>query len=164
MTRYKTIIGRSEFIEFPGLLLSKIPAKTDTGAHGSSIHASNIKVVKKKGKEYLKFTLLDKHPSYQYSREVETPNFSRVTVSNSFGGLQERYAVNFKVKLAGKVFTTEFNLADRSVKVFPVLLGRKLLNKRFLVDSNITNIDRKTLKENLKLKLIEDDEPVGNYN
>jgi hypothetical protein len=160
MSKYKSIIGRGEFIELPDFLLPKIPAKTDTGAYTSSIHATNIKEIKKNGKKMLKFHIMDSHPSYHYSREVETAHYSSVTVSNSFGEMQERYAVNLKVKMAGKVFITEFTLADRSVKTFPVLLGRKLLNKRFLVDPNVTNIDRKTLKDNLKLKLVEDDEPA----
>jgi hypothetical protein len=162
MSKYKAIIGRAEFIELADFELSKVPAKTDTGAYSSSIHAKNIAIVTKRGKEYLRFDLLADHPAYNRSHSVETRRFSVVTVSNSFGEAQKRYAVKLRVRLASKKFLTEFTLADRSVKTFPVLLGRQLLNKRFLVDPNVTNIDRKTLKEKLHLKLIHDDEPVDN--
>ncbi len=162
MSKYKAIIGRGELIELPDSGLVKVPAKTDTGAYSSSIHATNIRIVTKRGKKYLQFDLLNGHPAYDQSKRVETLRYEVVKVSNSFGEVQERYAVKLKVKLAGKKFMTEFTLADRSVKTFPVLLGRQLLNKRFLVDSNVTNIDRKTLKNKLKLKLIKDDEPVDN--
>jgi hypothetical protein len=158
MAKYKTIIGRAELIDFPIRLLADVPAKTDTGAYLSAIHATDIKEVTRKGKKVLKFTLLGGHASYPYSREIELPHYEIKTVENSFGVKQERYAVKFKVKLAGKVFFTEFTLADRSTKVFPILLGRTFLNKRFMVDTDIAHIDRKLLKEKLKDWLAKDDQ------
>ncbi len=158
MAKYKTIIGRAELIDFPARLLTDIPAKTDTGAYLSAIHATDIKEVKKKnGKTVLRFHLLGGHPSSLYSREIEVDNFTRKTVENSFGVKQERYVVIFKVKLAGKVFKSEFSLADRSKKPFPILLGRTLINKRFIVDTDIAHIDQKQLKKNLKDWLAKDD-------
>ena len=158
MAKYKTIIGRAELLDFPARLLTDIPAKTDTGAFLSAIHATDIKeVTKKNGKKALKFHLLGGHPSSPYSREIEVDNYTRKTVENSFGEKQERYVVSFKVRLAGKVFRSEFSLADRSKKIFPILLGRTLLNKRYLVDTDIAHIDRKVLKEKLKDWLKKDD-------
>lgn len=157
MAKYKTIIGRAETVDFPARLLVDVPAKTDTGAFLSAIHATDIHEVTRKGKKVLKLTLLGNHSSYPYSREIEVSNYSIKTVENSFGGKQERYSVKFKVKLAGKVFMSEFTLADRSTKVFPILLGRTFLNKRFMVDTDIAHIDRKILKEKLKDWLAKDD-------
>ncbi len=160
MAKYKSIIGRAEFIELPVFGMSKIPAKTDTGAYSSAIHAVNITLSTKNDKQYLDFDVLGGHAAYDKARHVRTSRFHVVNVSNSFGEVQQRYAVNLRVKLAGKKFLTEFTLADRSNKTFPVLMGRQLLNNRYLVDPNVTNIDRKTLKQKLKLKLIKADEPV----
>ncbi len=158
MAKYKTIIGRAEIIDLPARLLTDIPAKTDTGAYLSSIHATNIKEVKKKnGKTVLKFKILDGHAAYPYSREIEMPNYSKTIVENSFGERQERYKVEFKVRIGGKIFRSPFTLADRSKKVFPVLLGRTLINKRFVVDTDIAHIDRKILKDKLKDWLAKDD-------
>lgn len=158
MAKYKTIIGRAELLDFPVRFLTEIPAKTDTGAYLSSVHASDIKIVTRKGKKMLSFNLLGNHPSYPLSREVEIANYTLKTVENSFGVKQERYAVKFKVKIAGKIFMSEFTLADRSTKVFPILLGRTLLNKRFMVDTDIAHIDRKLLKQKLKDWLAKDDQ------
>jgi hypothetical protein len=157
MVKYKTIIGRAETIDFPARLLVDVPAKTDTGAYLSAIHATDIKEVTRKGKKVLKFTLLGNHASYPYSRELEVTNYELKTVENSFGVKQQRYTVKFKVKLAGKVFVSEFSLADRSTKVFPILLGRTFLNKRFMVDTDFANIDRRILKDKLKDWLDKDD-------
>lgn len=157
MAKYKTIIGRAETIDFPARLLVDVPAKIDTGAYYSAIHATDIKEVIRKGKKVLKFTLLGNHPSFPYSREIEIPNYSTKSIENSFGHKQDRYMIKLKVKVAGKIFFTEFTLADRSTKVFPILLGRTSLNKRFMVDTDIAHIDRKILKEKLKDWLAKDD-------
>ncbi|MBP6962057.1 ATP-dependent zinc protease [Candidatus Saccharibacteria bacterium] len=158
MSKYKTIIGRAELLDFPAKLISDVPAKTDTGAYMSSIHATHIREVKKKnGKTVLKFNLLGGHPAYPYSREIEVQKFSTTMVENSFGERQQRYKVEFKVHMAGKVFRTSFTLADRSTKTFPILIGRTLLNKRFIVDTTVVHVDRKHLKKQMKEWLDKDD-------
>jgi hypothetical protein len=48
--------------------------------------------------------------------------------------------------MGGQTCTTGFTLADRKSKIFPVLVGRTLLNKRFIVDTSITNVKRLDLK------------------
>jgi hypothetical protein len=158
MAKYKTVIGRAESIDFPEVLLVDVPAKIDTGAYISAIHATDIKEVTRNGKKKLKFTLLGDHSSYSYSRELEVSSYSIKVIENSFGAKQERYLVNFKVRLAGKVFRADFTLADRSTKVFPILLGRTFLNRRYMVDTDIAHIDRKILKEKLKDWLEKDDQ------
>jgi hypothetical protein len=158
MTRHKTIIGRAESIDFPLILLSDVPAKIDTGAYISAIHATDVKEVTRRRKKVLKFTLLNNHASFPYSRELEVSDYYTANIENSFGHKQERYVIKLKVKIAGKVFVTDFTLADRSKKVFPILLGRTLLSKRFIVDTDIAHIDRKILKEKLRDWLEKDDQ------
>lgn len=160
MAKYKTIIGRAELLDLPARLLTDIPAKTDTGAYYSSIHAENItEVTNKKGKKVLQFDLLANHSAYGFDREaVQFEHYETAKVSNSFGEEQVRYKVNMKVRMAGKVFITPFTLADRSKKPFPILMGRTLINKRFMVDTDITHVDRRKLKDGLKEWLKKDDE------
>jgi hypothetical protein len=158
MAKYKTIIGRAESIDFPEILLVDVPAKIDTGAYISAVHATDIKEVTRNGKKKLKFTLLGSHGSYSYSRELEVSHYSTKLIENSFGAKQQRYLVEFKVRLAGKVFKTDFTLADRTGKIFPILLGRTFLNKRYMVDTDIAHIDRKILKEKLRDWLEKDDQ------
>ena len=66
----------------------------------------------------------------------------------------------FKTKWKRKIFKTEFTLTDRSVKTYPILLGRKTLNKRYLVDSAKSHIDRKELKKKFNIDLQEDLEVI----
>lgn len=157
MARYKSIIGRYEFITFPDYLLFDIPAKIDTGANYSSIHAEDIKIITKNGVKQLEFTLMQGHKSYDYSRKIVVKEFRTSQIENSFGHSERRYVVTLKCKLANKVFKTDFTLADRSKKAFPILLGRKLLSGRFVIDTSMNNISQKVLKEKLPQVLKEDD-------
>jgi len=157
MAKYKSIIGRAENIHFPARELSNIPAKVDTGAYLSAIHATAIEeVTKKSGKKVLSFRLLEGHPASDTSKKIQVTGYTKTKIQNSFGHSQERYVVKFKVSIGGKTFITEFTLADRSMKVFPVLLGRKLLSRRFLVDTELAHIERSILKTKMKDWLIKD--------
>lgn len=153
---HKVIIGRSEVLTFVGSDAINVPAKTDTGAFRSAVHASNI-IVNEQG--VLSFDLLGGHPVCgAMAHRVEAEEFNKVMISNSFGHEEERYEVKLKVKLGPKVFHARFTLADRSKKIYPILLGRKLLNHRFLVDSSETSLDRVTLKRQYGIEFPNDEE------
>jgi len=152
---HKVIIGRSELLGFVDGGVS-VPAKTDTGAYRSAVHASNIAV----GEDnILRFDLLGGHPVCgNMSRRIEAEEYTKVWVANSSGYREERYEVRLKVKLGPKVFHARFTLADRSKKIYPILLGRKLLNHRFLVDSSKTSLDRVALKQQYNVEFPNDEE------
>lgn len=152
---HKVVIGRSELLSFVDADAPQVPAKTDTGAYRSAVHATNISVVD----GVLSFDLLGGHPVCgALSKTLHTEDFKQVTVANSFGHEEQRYEVKLKVKLGPKIFHARFTLADRSKKIYPVLLGRKLLNHRFLVDSAETSLDRITLKKQYGIDFPADEE------
>jgi hypothetical protein len=144
MSSYPVIIGRFEYIDLVDVF-DVIPAKIDTGANRSSIHATNFRVVEQDGKDILEFTLLG-HPAYDKSHKLTTDIFSTVEVKSSNGHISKRYKVDLKVKLGYKIFNTSFTLADRSSNVFPVLVGREALRKRFIVDPDRTGVKRSEIK------------------
>lgn len=153
---HKTIIGRSEMLEIIDAGNLKVPAKTDTGAYRSSIHASNIKV----GDDgILRFDLLIGHPTHvKKIDQISTDTYSRVTVVNSFGQREKRYEIKLRVKLGPKVFTASFSLADRSGNKYPVLLGRQLLNDRFLIDTTKSNVNATLMKKQFGIDFRGDEE------
>jgi len=151
----KVVIGRSESIDFVGTDVLDVPAKIDTGAYRSALHASDI--VLKDG--LLSFNILGNHPVCgNMTHKIETRDFNEVRIANSFGHAEDRYEVRLKVKIGSEVFTTSFSLADRSKKVYPVLLGRKLLSNRYLVDTSKSTIDRRELKERFNVDFPQDSE------
>lgn len=152
---HKVIIGRSELLTFVGTDAIGVPAKADTGAYRSAVHASDIVVEN----GILSFNLLGGHPVCgAMAHRVTAEEYKTVWVANSFGHREQRYEVKLKVKLGPKIFHAQFTLADRSKKIYPILLGRKLLNHRFLVDSSETSLDRVALKKQYGIEFPNDEE------
>lgn len=152
---HKLIIGRSERLTFVDTHIVDVPAKVDTGAYRSAIHAGDI--VEQDGE--LSFTLLANHPVCgAMAKRMSTTRYTQVTVANSFGHEEVRYEVRLKVKIGPKVFVAKFTLADRSKKIYPILLGRTMLNGRFLIDTDESAIDRVRLKQEYGIELPADEE------
>jgi len=149
----KQIIGRREMVDFPELELFEVEAKIDTGAFTSAIHCNNIKEVNlPNGRRAIYFELLDEsHPAYNH-KAFEFTEFSLRNVKSSFGDVQERYVIRTTVIIHGQKIETEFSLSDRSDLKYPVLLGRTLLRKRFIVDVSRKNLSLKAKNKARKTK------------
>lgn len=126
-----THIGRTAKADFPDDGARNVLVKIDTGADASSIWASDIFV----DDEYqLHFTLFAKESPYYSGTRHVTSTYKVSLVRNSTGNRQVRYRVRLPIVLAGRRVRGSFTLADRSHSEYPVLIGCKLLNKKFLVD------------------------------
>ena len=134
--KIRKVIGRREWISFPELGLLNIEAKIDTGAYTSSLHCKELKEFKKNGQDYVSFLLLDPlHPLFE-NNLIEWPVYKVKPVKNSFGQVENRIFIKTKLDFFDKIYEVEISLADRSGMDYPVLLGRKVLKKRFLVDAS----------------------------
>lgn len=144
------IIGRKDKADFPSLEIKSLDVKIDSGAYSCSIHCDQIEVVERDGKNVLEVIFLDKdHPKYT-GKKFYFEQFKKKKVKSSTGYQQERYFIPLEVSLFGKVFVTDFSLTSRNGLRNPVLLGRKLLNKQFLIDSSQMNLSHKLMKSKLK--------------
>lgn len=137
------IIGRLERIDFPEWDLFDIDAKIDTGAYTSSLHCHHIEPFSKKGRSFVRFNLLDPSHATYNKKNLELPVHATKSIKSSNGSTEQRYIVKTIIRLLDKEFKAELSLADRSEMRYPVLLGRKLINKRFLVD-----VSKKYLSDN----------------
>jgi hypothetical protein len=133
----KRVIGRTEVIDFPEWGIEQVRAKVDTGAYTSAIHCSKVRLIKIRNEERLSFYL----PAHrgEKRRRMMADKFTLKAIKNSFGVVEMRYIVQTRVTLFGKTFRAEFSLADREKMRFPVLLGRKFLRNRFIVDVSLEN-------------------------
>jgi hypothetical protein len=124
------ILGRSDRVDLPGLGLTDIHAKVDTGAYTSSLHCSRAEVVG----GVLEFILLDEeHPEFT-GMPFRFKKYVQREVKNSFGEAELRYVIQTKVKIFDRTIRAEFSLSNRGNLKFPVLLGRKILRNRFFID------------------------------
>lgn len=139
----KVEVGRTELVSLVEYELSSIPSKIDTGAYLSSIHTTDIhETIDENGNKVLQVYLLGGHPGVEKGKSFSFSSYDRVLVENSFGHRERRYVIELKVRLRGKTCTSTFTLSDRSTKAFPILIGRKLLNGRFVVDTTQAAIER----------------------
>lgn len=128
-----TVIGRAEKIDFIDHNVQGVIAKVDTGADGSSLWASDIS---RHADGSLSFVLFGKKNPFYTGTPIILPKgeYTQTRVANSFGDKELRYVVKLRVRVHGRVIRASFSLADRSTKTYPILLGRRFLHKKFLVD------------------------------
>jgi hypothetical protein len=126
------IIGMTDRVDFPDLGLTDVPAKIDTGALTSALHCHDVWLVQSETHSILHFRTIDQHG--QVSRPFTRNQYSQRMIRNSFGVAELRYVIELRLVLFGEIIQTEFSLADRQQLRFPVLLGRRLLRNRFVVD------------------------------
>lgn len=128
MSKSKTTIGSEEFISLPELDLNTVHARVDTGAAISSL---GVKWIEEED-GIISCLLPNK-------KVVTFDSYKKKVIKSSFGHTEERYVVKLLINVLGRKVRTEFTLADRSKMKFPVLLGRKLLKGKFIVDVDFKN-------------------------
>lgn len=139
----KQIIGSTDKIDLPGFELEDIPCKIDTGARTSTLHCSNVHLLVEDDVEYLCFKLYDKKFGIHNRQEYRIKDFKVRNVRSSNGILDERYVIKSTVVIYGKKIKTEFTLSFRETMKFPILLGKRLLKGRFLVDVSLNDLNYK---------------------
>lgn len=139
----KRCIGRRDKVDLPELELEDIDVKIDTGAYTSSLHVKGIKEIKRKGQLWVRFKLKHPHHPAYNNKRIKLPVFAHKRIKNSFGEIEMRYIIKTTMVVFGKSYTTEFSLADRSQMECPVLIGRKFLYRKFLVDVNQKDLSYK---------------------
>jgi hypothetical protein len=129
------IVGKYEWVFFPEVQASAVHAKIDTGARTSTIHAAYLHVEQKNGKEILICRLLgDKKKTFTFDK------YSIKKVKSSNGMEESRFTVSLEVIFANKKMKAQFTLSSRGSMNFPVLIGRNILKRGFLVDVSKTYV------------------------
>lgn len=142
-------LGRYDRVDLPGMGLTNIHAKIDTGAYTSSLHCRQARVVNGR----LEFVLLDEeHPEFT-GMKFTADDYRVRDIKNSFGEVETRYVITTTVRIYGEIITTQFSLSNRGSLKFPILLGRKILRNRFLIDvskRNLSFVDKRKREKLLK--------------
>lgn len=130
----KIIIGHRDHLSLPEFGLEDIPCKIDTGAYTSTIHCSRVRILEKDDQTYLSFRLYDPKFGITTKKEFLYKQYSERRVRSSNGMLDYRYSINTTVVIFGKKIKTEFTLSFREKMRYPILLGRRFLKNKFIVD------------------------------
>lgn len=130
-----TIVGWREWVSLPGVDVSWIKAKIDTGARTSSLHAFDIVEFRRRRRHFVRFGI---HPWQDTDEDVVVvvcPVHDRRIVRSSSGHTEERIVVLLEVVLRGHPVQAEVTLTNRDEMGFRMLIGREVLRQGFVVDS-----------------------------
>lgn len=123
------IIGANALVNVGGRV--DVPAKVDTGADSSSIWATNIKI-RKDGT--LTFRLFGEGSPFYSGKIFKRTDYKVAVVRSATGEEQIRYRTHIPLEISGKKIRVLFNLSDRSRNNYPILIGRRTISSKFLVD------------------------------
>ena len=124
-------VGWRELVSLPELGLAGIPAKIDTGARTSSLHADVLDDFMRGGERFVRFAV-DWDGQRHFCEAVHV-DVRGITSSN--GDQQTRFVIKTPLMIGKIRFRAEISLADRSQMQFPMLIGRTALRRRMVVDS-----------------------------
>lgn len=134
MKQHKKILGWREWVALPELGVDALKCKVDTGAKTSALHAYYVEPFEAEGKSMVRFGL---HP-HQNDTETEIECVAEIfdvrTVSDSSGHKEERYVIKTPLRIGSETFTAELTLTNRDAMKFRMLLGRRAMEHRFVVD------------------------------
>lgn len=139
----KKTIGRIDKADFPALELYDLDIKIDTGAYTSSIHCHSAKVEEN---ELICIFHEEDHPLHT-GKEVRFKEFKTARVKSSNGIIQRRYKVKTTIVIFDKKYSINLTLSMRDDMRFPVLIGRRFLSNKFIVDVTKKNISYLTKKQ-----------------
>jgi hypothetical protein len=124
-------VGWREVVSLPKLGLFGIPAKIDTGARTSSLHAHVLEEFWRDGERFVRFAV--DWGGERHHCEAVHVDLRGITSSN--GDQQTRFVIKTPLVIGNLRFRAEISLADRSQMQFPMLIGRTALRRRMVVDS-----------------------------
>lgn len=125
------VVGWRELASLPELGLEAMPAKIDTGARTSSLHACDLEEVFRDDKRLVRFAV----DWGGARRTCEAVPVDVRGVRSSNGALEHRFVIKTPLRIGNLTFKAEVTLADRSEMQFPMLIGRTALRRRMVVDS-----------------------------
>ena len=133
--REKKVVGWKEQVALPDLKIKSVIAKIDTGANLATIDADDIKFVTRKDVKYVKFTVKKRNNTV---RKTSAPlaGFKRIRSSN--GDVEKRPYIKTDILMDGITKNIELTLTDRGPMDYTMLIGRKALGRRWIVNPSIS--------------------------
>jgi hypothetical protein len=132
-----TTIGWREWVALPELGVASVKVKIDTGARSSSLHAWDVTVVEGAGRAGLarvRFVLHPRQRDMDETVEAEADLVAVRAVRSSNGEVESRPVIRTRVVIGGRRFPIELTLTRRDEMGFRMLLGRRALRRRFVID------------------------------
>jgi hypothetical protein len=146
-----TIIGFREWVSLSELQLPAIKAKIDTGAKTSSLHAYDIKLIKKNEKDFVQFKVHPMQKDDSFIVDCEALLIDQRTVTDSGGHKESRFVIQTTIQMGKLKKKIELTLTNRIGMKYRMLIGREAL-RQFYIDTSQSYLLGKSLKQKEYLK------------
>jgi hypothetical protein len=124
------VVGFTETVRlFPGDITLR--AKVDTGARSSSLHAQDILIFERGGRQWVKFHVTNRENRTQ---TFERPIVRRVRIRDLGRKSQIRPVILMGICMHNVFRITEVNLSNRAGFNFQLLVGRRFMRQAVIVD------------------------------
>lgn len=129
----KVLIGWREWVALPGIGISSIKAKIDTGARTSALHALDIETYQFQDQLRVRFAVKPHHDAEERIL-CDTEVVDQRHVRDSGGRSEERLVIRSTIRITDKTWPMEITLTDRSEMRFEMLLGRTAMRGKVQID------------------------------
>lgn len=130
----------------PELEIHRIKAKMDTGAKTSALHATKIRYQRRDEQIWVEFSVHPDAKNPSKTIRLSRPLHDERNIKSSLGHMTLRPIVEVELHLGQHRFPIDLSLIDRSLLGFDILLGRRALQKKFLIDPSKSNLRREVQK------------------
>lgn len=128
-------VGWREWVLMTGMGCDvPVKAKIDTGAATSALHAPLLQIFERDGDPWATFTLRPHQRVSRDSMRVEAPIVDERRVRSSNGVSEVRPVIETWITISDRSWPVQFTLTRRDSMGFRMLLGRRALRDRALVD------------------------------
>ena len=128
------VIGWREHIGLPDFGIPSMPAKIDTGARTSALHAVDQVIEKVDGLTWISFTI--PIGNRRSAARLRAPLVDERMIKNTGGVPEKRFVVRTTLVLGARRWPIEVSLANRKKMEFDIILGRTAIRRHgILVDA-----------------------------
>lgn len=132
--RPRSWVGWREWVGLPALGIDAIKAKVDTGAATSCLHAIHVRRYRGPEGERVRFQVHPLQRRTDVTVHCDAALLGDRVVTSSTGHRERRLVVRTPLAIAGRRFAIELTLTNRDSMGFRMLIGRRAMKGRLLVD------------------------------
>jgi hypothetical protein len=148
------IIGWKEWIGLPDLGIPAVKAKIDTGARTSALHIFNPEEFVADGRRMVRFGIHPLQRRKDIQRSCEAPVLETRRVKDSGGHIEKRYVIRTTAVMGAVSWPIDITLTNRDLMLFRMLLGRKAMENRFLINPGRFYLTGRSLAKSYKTETI----------